>query len=179
MADSGSGASITIHSTWRGIILGGLGAGLLAAAGTWGVSQVGFRLIPGTLFVVGWILLLTMAFDYPIASRFTSEGVTRHMALRRQHFEWDDDHQISRTRPKLIRVDRRLEHGSLSLVKGRRRYLLVDRLESADEFDQMVDIVEAGESDMSPSMLPRPADGVAPTWLYRRAHWRPASATRR
>ena len=179
MADSGSGASITIHSTWRGIILGALGAGLIAGAGTWAVSQVGFRLIPGTLFVVGWILLLTMAFDYPIASRFTSEGVTRHMALRRQHFEWDDDHHISRTRPKLIRVDRRLEHGALSLVKGRRRYLLVDRLESADEFDQMVDIVEAGDADMSPSTLPRPSGNVPPTWLYRRSHWRPESATRR
>ena len=50
---------------------------------------------------------------------------------------------------------------------------LFDRLESADEFDSLVRIVEAGDADVRPSMLPRPGDKVPPTWLYRRAHWRP------
>jgi hypothetical protein len=166
-------ASITIHSTWRGIALGTLGAGIVAAAGTWGVAQVGFRAVPGTLFVIGWILVLAMLLDYPIASTFTSTGVTRRMVMRRQHFDWDGVNQISRTRPKLVRVDRRLEHGALTLVRGRRRYLLVDRLESADEFDRMVAVVERDGAEVTPSMLPRPGEKVPPTWLYRRKHWRP------
>jgi hypothetical protein len=177
VAHTAAGESVTVHSSWRGIISGALGAGMVAAAGTYGVLQVGFRVIPGTLFVIGWILVLAMALDYPIASTFTSSGVTRHMALRRQQFEWDEDLQLSRTRPTLVRIDRRLEHGALALVKGRRRYLLVDRLESADEFDTLVTIVEAEDADNGASMLPRPGPKVPPTWLYRRACWRPASAT--
>jgi hypothetical protein len=165
--------SITLHSSWRGIVLGGFGATVVAVGGTYGVSQVGFRLVPGTLFVVGWILVLAMLLDYPIAATFTSTGVTRRMVLRRQRFEWDAESQLSRARPRMIKVDRRIEHGALALIRGRRRYLLVDRLESADEFDSMVEVVEAGDSDARPSMLPRPGDKVSPTWLYRRAHWRP------
>lgn len=177
MSERSGVESVTVHSSWRGIILGSLGAGIVGAAGTIAVSQVGFGPVPTVLFGVGWVLVLAMVLDYPIASTFTSGGVTRRMMLRRQHFRWADDHLLTRTRPTLIRVDRRLEHGALALVKGRRRYLLVDRLESAAEFDGLVDIVEADGDASGASMLPRPGDKVPPTWLYRRSHWRPEPGT--
>lgn len=172
-------SAVTLHSSWRGIVLGSLGAVALAAAGTYGVIAVGFEFIPTTLLVIGWIFLLTMVFDFPIASRFTSEGVERRMMLRRHHLRWEDVEQLTRTRPTMIKVDRRLEHGSLAAKKGRRRYLLVDRLESADEFDAVVEIVEAkgaAGDHLGASMLPRPGAKVPPTWLYRRRAWRPNPA---
>lgn len=171
-----------MHSSWRGILSGAFGAGLLTAAGTYGVSQVGFRLFPALLLVGGWLLVLAIVFDYPIASRFSSAGVERRMLLRRQWFDWEDVRQLTRTRSSVMRIDRTLQYGGLALVKGRRRYLLVDRLESGPEYDRMVEVVEAtggaGEG-VGASMLPRPGDKVAPTWLYRRDRWKPDWAHRR
>jgi hypothetical protein len=163
-------------------VLGSVGAIVVAGAGTYGVIAAGFTLIPTTIFVVGWVFVLTMAFDFPIASRFTRAGVERRMFLRRHHIPWSEVEQLTRTRPTMIKIDRRLEHGSLAAKRGRRRYLLVDRLESAAEFDRVVDIVEAAGSDgehVGVSMLPRPGEKVPPTWLYRRAAWRPDHVERR
>lgn len=173
--------SVTLHSSWRGILLGSFGAAVLAAAGTYGVVAAGFRLIPTTLFVIGWVFVMTMVFDYPIASEFTAEGVERKMMLRRHHLDWSSVDQLTRTRPTFIKIDRRLEHGALAAKRGRRRYLLVDRLEGADEFDRVVSIVEdgGGAVHLGLSMLPRPGEKVPPTWLYRRRAWRPDHAEQR
>ena len=154
----------------------------IAVAGTYGVAAVGFRLVPGGLFVFGWFLVLAVAFDYPVASKFSPDGVQRRMMLRRQMFDWADVDQLTRTRPTVIRVDRRLEHGGLSLRKGRRKYLLVDRSESGDEFDRLVDLIDVDGTpggEVGVAMLPRPGDRVPPTWLYRGARWRPESARKR
>ena len=181
-ARSASEREITIHSSWRGLIFSTLGAAIVAAAGTFGVIAAGFRVVPGTLFVVGWLFVLIVALDYPVASRFTAEGVERRMMLRRQWFPWERVDQLTRTRPSFVKLDRRIEHGGLTVKIGRKRYLLVDRLESGDEFDAMVRIVEvpgtAGD-EVGASMLPRPGDKVPPTWMYRRRRWRPEWATDR
>ena len=179
MSERDAGATITLHSTWRGIVSGSIGGVTLAAAGTYGVVAVGFRLVPGLLFVAGWILVAAMTFDYPIAARFSAEGVQRRMMLRRQWFAWSDVEQLTGTRPTVLHVDRRLEHGGLALVKGKRRYLLVDRVESMKEFDTLIDIVEGPGAtvDVGVSSLPRPSELVPPTWMHRRRHWRPDGST--
>jgi hypothetical protein len=168
--------SITIHSTWRSILLGGTGAATVATAGTWAVAEAGFTVIPTTIFTFGWILVLVMLVDFPIATRFTSEGCERRMVLRRHWIPWDRVDQLTRTRPSWIRVDRKVEHGGLAAKIGRRRYLLVDRCESDGEFDRLVDIVEVdgrpGER-VGASRLLRPGGAAPPTWLYRRRIWRP------
>ncbi len=174
--------SLTLHSSWRGIILGCCGAVVVAVAGTYGVVAAGFTVIPTVLFAVGWVFVITMLFDFPIASVFTGEGVERRMILRRHRLPWGRVERLTRTRPTMMRVDRRLEHGALAAKRGRRRYLLVDRLESAEEYDHMVDVVEAEGSagkHLGASMLPRPGEKVPPTWLYRRATWRPDDAESR
>ncbi len=168
--------SLTLHSSWRGIVLGSCGAAAVAAAGTYGVAAAGFRIIPTVLFIAGWLFVITMLFDFPIATEITADGVERRMMLRRHHLSWDRVEQLTRTRPTMIRVDRRLEHGALAAKRGRRRYLLVDRLESAAEYDRMVEVIEGGGSagdHVGASLLPRPGEKVPPTWLYRRAAWRP------
>lgn len=168
--------SVTIHSSWRGVVGGFFGAGVIALGGTYGVIAAGLRWFPGIVFVVGWGLVAVMAVDFPVASTFSPDAVVRRMALRRHHLAWRADDQLSRTAPKIMLGERRLEHGGLTLVRGRRRYLLVDRPESGAEYDEMVRVLEAPGSaaaQLGASRLPRPADSLAPSWLYRRARWRP------
>jgi hypothetical protein len=167
--------TITIHSTWRGICGGLLGAAGILGAGAFGVAHVGFRVLPTIILVVGLFLSTVMLGDFPVSSRFTPVGVERRMLLRRQWFDWEEVKQLSRARPSIGRLDRGIEHGGLALVQGRRRYLLVDRLESCAEFERMVEVVDSGASDVGTDMLLRPGAKVPPTWLYRRRRWRPDS----
>jgi hypothetical protein len=168
--------SITIHSSWRGVVGGFFGAGVIALGGTYGVVAAGFRSFPVIVLVIGWGLVAVMALDFPVASTFSSEAVERRMVLRRQRFGWRPDDRLSRTAPKIILGERRLEHGGLTLIRGKRRYLLVDRPESGAEYDELVRVLEApgaAGAQLGASRLPRPADSLPPSWLYRRARWRP------
>jgi hypothetical protein len=168
--------SITLHSTWRHLVLSTLGASLVAAAGTYGVATVGFRAFPTALFLLGWGSLAVVLLDVPVASTFSATGVVRRMVLRRQLLRWRDGDMLTRARPTLMRVDRSLQHGGLVLRRGRRRYLLVDRIESAAEFDVLIRLIETtGEpcEVLESSTLSRPSETATPTWLYRRRIWRP------
>lgn len=172
--------SITMHSSWRSLAMGGMTAGLVALAGTWAVAQAGFGPVPATVCVLGWLLVAVMAFDFPVATTFTADGVQRRMVLRRQWFAWERIDQLTRTRPSLVRLDRRVEHGGLTAKLGRRRYLLVDRCESNDEFDSLLGVLEAaGIEDRIAGMLLRPGEKAPPTWLYRRKRWRPDTVSGR
>lgn len=179
----GSVGSVTLHSSWRGIVGASFGAAVVALGGTYGVWQAGFRPVPGALFVLGWLFVLGVALDYPIAARFTPSGVERRMLLRRQMMAWDASSQLTRTRPSLtslLRVDRELRHGgSLALKRGRRRYLLVDQVENGGEYDRLVKLLGPVAEEVGLTELPRPPDKVAPTWMYRRRRWRPESGRRR
>ncbi|MFZ8998922.1 MAG: hypothetical protein ACO225_15080 [Ilumatobacteraceae bacterium] len=168
--------SVTLHSTWRHVVGSFLGAGVVASAGSGAVAAVGSRPVPVVLAVAGWVALLAVAVDVPIATRFSERWVERRMLLRRQRSEWRADDRLTRVRPSVLRFERTLQHGGLVLRRGRRRYLLVDRSESAAEFDALVEVLESGPSPvvhLGASMLPRPSDRVPPTWLYRRRRWRP------
>ena len=176
MADGSVERTVTIHSSWRGIAGGFLGAGVIALGGSFGLVAVGARPLPLVFAIVGWGLLGVMAADFPLASTFSAAGVERRMLLRRQSLAWRPDDRLSRTAPRIIWADRRLEHGGLTLIRGKRRYLLVDRPESGFEFDALIATVEIDGmpgAELGASYLPRPDDSVPPSWLYRRSKWRP------
>lgn len=182
MVDGSTGRTVTIHSSWRGILGGFGGAGIIALGGTYGVAAVGARPLPLVIAVVGWCLVAVMAADFPLASTFSADRVVRRMLLRRQTIVWRAGDRLSRTAPRIIWADRRLEHGGLTLVRGRRRYLLADRPESGFEFDALIETVERDGTpgaDLGASLLPRPAEAVPPSWLYRRSRWRPDDAASR
>ncbi len=179
MADGSAERTVTVHSSWRGIIGGFVGAGVIALGGSYGVAVAGARTFPVIVAVVGWILFLVMATDFPLASTFSTTGVERRMLLRRQSFRWRPTDRLSRTAPRIVLAERRLEHGGLTLVRGRRRYLLVDRPESGTEYDAVVATVEVDGgpgAELGASYLPRPSDSIPPSWIYRRSKWRPDDA---
>lgn len=164
--------SVTLHSSWRGIVTSAIGAFLLLIAGVAVVSGSGWQTLPTLVLAAGVVLSLVVLLDYPIASSFDAHGVTRRMLLRRHHLSWSRMDQLSRARPGVVAGLRKLGHGGLVGVVGRRRYLLTDRCESADEFL----VLERLLDEVDPSLLeqvPRPRLGTNPTWLYRRARWAP------
>lgn len=171
--------SVTLHSTWRFLIGSALGAGTVAAGGTYGVYAAGFNAVTTIVFIAGWSLVAVVALDLPVAATFTSHGVRRHMLLRRQFLGWRPVDALTRARPSVVRHESRLRQGGIVLRRGRRRYLLVDKPESADEFAALLEAVDVpgapgAEVDLSP--LSAPPSSAPPTWLYRRARWRPEEA---
>jgi hypothetical protein len=174
--------SITLHSSWRHLIGSALGAGIVATAGTYAVGVTGFGVVATLVFVLGWGLVGVVLLDVPVAVTFDPNGVVRRMMLRRQRLEWRDGDELTRVRPSAVRLGRSLQHGGLALRRGRRRYLLVDRAESAAEFDELERLLSTpGEpcAVIDVAALPRPSETVPPTWLYRRRVWRPDSAAGR
>ncbi len=172
MTPGGSAAekpTITIHSSWKGVVLGGLGAVAVFAFGLAITISSGGAVIPVIMLFFGSVLLLTTLFDYPIASRFDADGVERRAMLRRQQITWDRVDQLTRTRPAL--AARSLTPGGLAAKIGRRRYLLVDQCESVSEFDALGEVLAERYVELGlDEMLSPPAD-TDPTWTYRRKQW--------
>jgi hypothetical protein len=169
-------SSITLHSTWRFLIGSAVGAIVVAAAGTYGVIAAGFNAITTLVALTGWFFVGVVALDLPIASTFTADGVRRHLLLRRQFLAWEPGDALTRSRPSLMRHESRLRQGGLVLRRGRRRYLLVDKAESPDEYAAVVGSIDVPGSPgelVDVSGLPGPPSSAPPTWLYRRRSWRP------
>ena len=174
--------SITLHSTWHFLIGSATGAGALAVAGTYGVFAAGFNAITTIVFAAGWISVAVVVLDLPMASTFSSAGVRRRMLLRRQFLAWQSSDSLVRARSAVVRQEAKLSQGGLVLRRGRRKYLLVDKAESEDEFAAVLDLVNTSGSpgaSVDLSSLPAPSSSTPPTWLYRRRRWRPDGASGR
>jgi Bacterial PH domain len=169
MAD---GASITLHSSWRGIITSSLGALMVFGVGSAAVFASGLSVVTGIIAAVGLLLVLGVAVDYPLRSTFDAEGVTRRAMLRSHRLAWSDVRQLSRTRPSVASI-RRLQHGGLIALVGKRRYLLVDQAESGAEHDELDAVLGERGDEIGFDEVIRPGDDVAPTWIYRSKRWRP------
>lgn len=169
-------ASITLHSSWRGIVAAFAGSSLLLLAGATGVAVTGWRVFPTSLLALGVVFVAGVAADYPIASTFTADGVERRALLRRHRIAWERVDQLSRARPGLLGNVRRMVLGGLVAVIGRRRYLLVDQVESGPEHDRLEAVLGEWGRQLELDRLTRPSDDVTPTWVYRRPRWAPDEA---
>ncbi len=164
--------SVTLHSSWKGLILSAAGAVALVAFGVGVTVASGGAGIPVVILVLGVIFLATVLFDYPVSSRFTPDFVERRAMLRHQRIGWERVDQLTRARPAVAGL-RSLTPGGLSAKVGRRRYLLVDQCEAISEFYTLSEVladrfVELGVDEM---VLPR--SETDPTWTYRRRRWQP------
>lgn len=182
MGQVATSPSVTLHSSWRHLISTASGASVLVLLGGTALAAAGPGAVPVIVLLVGAGAMGVVLFDVPVAATFDVDGVERRMVLRRHRIRWCDNDQLTRTRPTLLRAERSLQHGGLVLRRGRRRYLLVDRSESAAEFDALVALLDGPggpPGGLGVAMLPRPGERIPPTWLYRRAHWRPDAGAER
>lgn len=165
---------VTLHSSWRGLISSVGGAVAVLGLGVLAVARGGWSPVSAVVVIVGLALAAVATLDYPVASTFDADGVTRRMMLRRQRMPWSSIDRLTRTRPGTVQSLRKLAHGGLVAVRGRRRYLLVDQCESLDEF-RRVESVAVRDGDGRADVVPHPPDTMPPTWLHRRAKWAPTS----
>ncbi|MGI9645703.1 MAG: hypothetical protein ACR2O6_10380 [Ilumatobacteraceae bacterium] len=171
--------SVTLHSSWWGIVGSYAGALILLAIGLTAVIGGGWRPFSIVVFTLGALVTFGVAVDFPFASTFSADGVRRHTLLRRQFLPWAKVSQLTRSRAGLLRGLRKVVLGGLVAVVGRRRYLLVDQQESGAEYDALFDVIFELDDDIGLDTLGRPADDVVPTWIYRRSKWAPEHAKRR
>ncbi len=168
-------SSVTLHSSWRGLVLGAIGAAIVASAGLYSTVRTGGAIGSILLLFAGAALSAVVLFDLPVSSRFDRDGVQRRPIGRRQFIRWEQVDQLTRARPGIAALARDLAPGGLVAKVGRRRYLLVDQCESLDEYHRLIALLEDddGEDPLGLDELIMPRADVDPTWTYRRTKWQP------
>lgn len=174
---------LSLHTSWRGL----LGAGFtpLALIGLGGLAlwDGGLRLLPSLLVLAGLGLLLVALLDYPHTVTIRDAGIVRHSVLRTQTLPWDELVALERTRPSTSAVMRNLTDrqadpqvsgGLVARGRGRRRWLLTDRVESRMEHDRLVALLRALDGPVELRAV-RPHAEAPPTFLYRRRDVGPSS----
>lgn len=170
---------ITLHSSWRGFLSALAGAVALVGIALFAILSRGAHPISVTVLVVGAAALAVVLFDYPVATRFSAEGIQRRTPLRRPLLVWDRVDRFTRASPSpRLNVHRdgparslvRLKPSGLVAAVGRRRYLLVNRCESLGENTVLRALVR-DESEALADTLDRPPEGTPPTWSDRRKRW--------
>lgn len=170
--------SVTLHSTWTGIVMSFAGAAMLLAFAVGLLVTNGLSLVSGVIVVVAVIFAVVAAVDLPIAAEFRRDGVVRRALLRKQFIAWEDVTRLRRLRVGVVRT-RRGSGGGLVAAVGGRKYVLVDTMESATEFDDLRRLLGGMGEALGLNDSMRPPDGRSPTWLYRSKRWKPESARSR
>lgn len=173
------GPSVTLHSTWTGILMSYAGALILLVFATVLLAANGASLVTVGLMATAVVFAGVVLFDLPFAAEFRRDGVVRRMALRHQLIEWERVARLRRLRVGVLRTRRDKRGGGLVADLKGRKYVLVDTMESTVEFDDLARMLgEHGEA-LGLNREMRPPDGRSPTWMYRTNRWKPESARSR
>lgn len=170
-------APVMLHTSWRGLLSAFLSPVLLLGYATLLLTARG----PGSIAVAALVLGLGLGavalLDYPHRTELGRDGVRRVCVLRTQLLRWSELVAIERA-PGSARsaLRRRGEDGQPKVVSGglvarglgRRRYLLTDRLESQQEYDEVRRLLD--RLDVATNLRAgRPTTDAPPTDLYRRS----------
>jgi len=166
---------LVLHSTWRGML-----ANLSAPVILIGVATIamvrgdGFSVGATIVLVLGLILAYVALFDLPVQCRFASDGIERRCLLRRHRIDWDSVIALRRASGSVVR-GHRLEGanrlsvgmGGLAATVGRHRYMLVNHVESRDEYTELSSALASWAPTVPIAAAP-PPESAPPTWLYHR-----------
>jgi hypothetical protein len=178
----GPGA-VVVHSSLRGLAAGAATPLLLVVIGGAAIADGGPRLFPVALVIAGVALGSIVVGDLPRRTEFSLGGITRVCILRRQHLPWSRVLAIERTQPGTATrtrnlLDRRssatpvVSGGLVARGRGKRRWLLTDRVESRREHELLSALVERVEAPVALT-AEAPRQDAPPTDLYRRRRGRP------
>ncbi|MFT4618261.1 MAG: hypothetical protein ACI89G_002173 [Minisyncoccia bacterium] len=165
--------SVTLHSSWKSLVLSCFGAFFVFGVGLATTISAGGAIIPIIILVLGSVFLASVLFDSPVASTFTTDGVLRRPLLRRHFIAWDRVGQLTRTRPVIAGALQGLTPGGIAVKVGRRRYLLVDQCEALREFQELVELLDDRYVTLGIDEMVQPPETIDPTWTYRRKRWLP------
>jgi hypothetical protein len=165
---------VVLRSSIRGILNAFLSPAVLLALATWVLLTGRPSWFTWFVGLLGAVLAVISIVDFPLRTAFGPEGVTRLCAARRHHLDWSEVVAIERAMgPRSLLPTRQGERrsftrpGGLVARVGRRRYLLVDRVEGAAEYDALADAVKRWD-DVVVVRASRPPADTPPTTLYRR-----------
>jgi hypothetical protein len=168
---------VVIHTSVRGLAAAFVTPLVLVVLGLMGAASIGARPVPVTFLVVGLLLGAVVLTDYPSRVEFDRAGVHRICPLRRHCLPWERIAAFERPRPTSIATMRNMRErpdellvsgGLIARSRGRRRWLLTDRVESRDEYDRLRQLMDTLGARVR-MRAPRPHEGVPPTSLYRPA----------
>lgn len=165
--------TVTMHSSWTGIVAVAVGAGLLDLLGLGALLTLGVSLGTVTLMLVALVCTVLVLLDLPVAAEFGADGVTRVSPARRSFLPWGRVTRLSRLRRGVLRTSRSSPVGGLVAMLGSRRVVLVDRMEGKAEFEQLVTVLGPRGADLLVDELAEPPLEQTPTWMYRRSKWAP------
>jgi hypothetical protein len=166
---------VVIHTSVRGLLAAFVTPLILVTLGLMGVASIGARPVPVTFLVVGLLLGAAVLADYPSRVEFDRAGVHRICPLRRHSLPWERIAAFERPRPTSIATMRNMRErpdeplvsgGLIARSRGRRRWLLTDRVESREEYDRLRQLMDTVGARVR-LRAPRPHAGVPPTGLYR------------
>jgi hypothetical protein len=166
---------VVVHTSIRGMLAAAATPIILIALGLLGAANIGWRPVPAVFLAVGALFGLVALLDYPGSTVFDAQGLQRRCALRRQRLPWEKLVAIERPRPSSAATLRNMRErpdepivsgGLLARGRGRRRWLLTDRLESRQEYDRLRELLWRLGSPVR-LRAARPHEGVPPTGLYR------------
>jgi len=162
-------APVRLYSSWRGILGGLFGAVAVAMLGLVGVAGGGGWLSI-SVAIFGAVLLAIMLLDFPLSSQFHSAGITRRMVLRHQLLAWDRIDRLERSgrarRRSVKTATSTLGTGGVVARLGRRRYLVCNQVEGAEEFEQIRRLLDENAPGLANDLGP-PGEHRVPTSLYR------------
>lgn len=170
---------LLLHTTLTGLLAAVVSPILLVGLGAFAVLREGPRPLPVTLLVLGLVVGVLAGLTLPRHVIVDVEGITRVCPLRRQHLPWSDIAAIERGPGSRTARARRaapsepaeVSGGLLARSHGRRRWMLTDRVESRQQYDELAAIV-ARAAPATSLDAPRPHAHAPPTDLYRRRHSR-------
>jgi hypothetical protein len=152
---------VRLYSSWRGLVLAFLSPVLLLGIAALAIQAEGLHVVATVILVIGVGMLLVSLFDFPIYTTFDATGIRRRTPLRTHKIRWNKVIAVNRARG-----GRRTKRaGPLAAAVGKRRYLLVDRTESVDEYQSLQQLLsEDGVETPLSAVAPDPK--TVPTWLY-------------
>lgn len=183
-------SAVTLYSSWRSLVLGILSPSLLIGIAVGGMVVAGqWSFIAATIALVGLVLGLIVLLDMPRRCIFSADGISRVCLLRTQHLRWGSVTRVVRARGRMLsgvasglaglrhlgasdpvagQDTGRRSLGGLTAVVGRRRYLLVDSVEGAEEYAQLSRSVRKWAPGVA-FTRDEPNRDSPPTWMYHKS----------
>ena len=154
---------VRLYSSWRGVVFAFLTPALLLGVAALAVLADGFSPVADVIIVLGVGMLAIGLLDFPLYTTLAPSGITRRTLLRAHSIPWTSIAALNRARGGR----RKRRAGPLVAAIGRRRYLLVDQVESPDEYEAIRKLCDSDAIPV-PLVAIEPAPGTPPTWLYHR-----------
>lgn len=143
MNDGPDQLAVTLHSSRGAMVFTGVGmAGFVALAAVV-VLLNGLNIVTVVISVLAMASTIVMLLDLPVSASFDESGIHRTTPLRRHQIAWTEVDRLTRMRRGGIRRPGSAKRRGIVALRGRKRTVLVDRTEDAQEHARLRAVLTA------------------------------------